>query len=479
MSHSRPSCSGAHRHYVSFSKITFAIIIHLLTNLSWGQRLMLPDAVETGISNYGRLIAKNKYASAADARVSEVARGYLPSVNLAAQQSYGTINGQFGPVFGMNGVGGASGPYGDSQNWNAAFGALYFANVNWEVFSFGRRKNDIGVADAEASEYRKDYEQDLFQHRIKISSAYLNLLASQRLLLSQRKNLDRAEVFYKNVSVRVSNGLMPGVDQALARAEVSRAKITLNQVKEQVKTQNNKLVEFMGVEPQNFIADTTFLKRIPSSMISDIAKLVPLDGHPSRAYMESRIFKSEQQEKVARSQYFPSITAIGTYQARGSGFYPDYATDPSSFSSHYWDGVDPTRQNYLLGMGLVWDLTSISVAHKKLIGQKMITEGLKEENRTLDLELKALDDAANARLEYALDSYREAPKQVEAAQAAYGQRIALYENGLTTLTDVTTALFTLNRAETDRDIAFTNLWQALLLKASATGDFNLFFNEFK
>jgi hypothetical protein len=54
----------------------------------------------------------------------------------------------------------------------------------------------------------------------------------------------------------------------------------------------------------------------------------------------------------------------------------------------------------------------------------------------------------------------------------------LYKNGLTTLVDLTQALFTLNRAETDRDIAFTNVWQALLLKSAALGNYDIFINEF-
>ena len=54
----------------------------------------------------------------------------------------------------------------------------------------------------------------------------------------------------------------------------------------------------------------------------------------------------------------------------------------------------------------------------------------------------------------------------------------LAKNGLSTLVDVTQALYTLNRAETDRDVAYSNVWQALLLKSAAAGDFGLFINEF-
>jgi hypothetical protein len=53
----------------------------------------------------------------------------------------------------------------------------------------------------------------------------------------------------------------------------------------------------------------------------------------------------------------------------------------------------------------------------------------------------------------------------------------MYKNGLSNIVDVTQALFTLNRAETERDIASNNVWQALLIKTAALGDFDLFIQE--
>ena len=93
-------------------------------------------------------------------------------------------------------------------------------------------------------------------------------------------------------------------------------------------------------------------------------------------------------------------------------------------------------------------------------------------------QLNAQLALAEAKLKNAFDNYNEAPIQVKAAADAYLQKSTLYKNGLTNLVDLTQALFTLNRAETDRDIAYTNIWQALLLKAAATGNFDLFINEF-
>ena len=68
---------------------------------------------------------------------------------------------------------------------------------------------------------------------------------------------------------------------------------------------------------------------------------------------------------------------------------------------------------------------------------------------------------------------------MKAASDAYVQRSVLYKNGLTNIVDVTQALYVLNRAETDRDIANNNVWQALLLKAAASGDFGYFENEIR
>jgi outer membrane protein TolC len=85
---------------------------------------------------------------------------------------------------------------------------------------------------------------------------------------------------------------------------------------------------------------------------------------------------------------------------------------------------------------------------------------------------------AETRISNALKNYNEVPVEVKAASDAYTQKYALYKNGLSNIVDFTQALYTLNRAEVDKYIASNNVWQALLYKAAATGDFGLFINNF-
>lgn len=465
--------------FYNIATIVGALFLTLASQEIYSQTTSLKEAIAKGESNYGAVLAKGKYAESSKEKIKQVKREYLPNLTLSAQQDYGTVNGQNGPLYGFGGLGVASsGLPLPEQNWNAAFGGLYLANINWEFFNFGRTRQNINLAKADADRFQKDYQQDLFQQKIRISAAYLNLLASKRLQISQQKNLERAEIFFNNISIRVKNGLLPGVDEKMALAEISKAKIILNQIKEQVKIQNNQLLQLMGEQPRELSIDTSFISKIPIGLAAATAALTDGTNHVTRQYFKSSITVSREQEKLFKKEFLPSLSLFGVYQTRASGFSADYATDQTSFSKNYIDGINPSRQNYLVGIGINWNLTSILRSSKKASAQKLITEGLEQEYKAIDIELKNNDDAANSRIEFALANYHEAPIQVEAAQQAYLQRSTLYNNGLTTFTDVSTSLFTLNRAEIDRDIAFTNVWQALLIKASATGDFNLFINEF-
>lgn len=466
------------KHKVTFMTFVFLAVTALSVSTGNAQTLSMKDAVEQAVNNYGNIKARKNYVIASYERIEKAKRDYLPNFNLSAQQSYGTVNGQNGPAYGLGGLGVASsGIPSAEQNWNASFGALYLANINWEFFSFGRNKQRIELAKAEANQVDADYQQEIFEHKVKVASAYLNLLASQRLLISQQKNLERAIVFKDNIATRVKTGMLPGVDSTMAVAEISRAKITLNQALAETKARNNDLAQLLGLEVSTLALDSSFLFTGPFQ-IQQALDANDSVSHPTRQYFISRIDYSNRTARLFQKEYMPSFSLFGVYQTRASGFNSNYATDQTSFTNDYFQGINPTRQNYLFGVGLVWNLTSISRANRNIASQKLITAGLEEEYKAIDLELRSREDAANSRITYALQNYREAPYQVQAAQQAYTQRLTLYNNGLTNLTDVITTQYALNRAETDADIVAVNLWQSLLMKAAAVGDFNLFIDQF-
>lgn len=459
-------------------KKNILILTLLLTTFSFAQTLSLKDAIKTALDNYGSIKAKSSYTNASKENVKLSKRDYLPNLNISAQQDYGTINGMNGPSFPYGALGASSsGPALAQQNWNAAFGALYLVNMNWDFFTFGRIHERVNLSKIDVQQKENDLNQEKFQHQVKVAAAYLNLLASQRLLKNQQKNLARAEVFRNTAVARVKNGLLAGVDSTLASAEVSKAKIDLNRSKDLVKEQNNKLVLLMGVEMQDFVTDTSFVTQIPKSILT--LKTTNDSIHPLLKFYKSRIDFSNQQLRLFKRNYYPTLSMFGVLQTRASGFENDYgAANPDAFTHNYWDGVNPSRSNYLVGVGISWNIITPFRVSKQVASQRYTSQGLQEEYNVIDQELKAQQNLANAKIKIAMDNYAESPIQVRAAAQAYLQKSTLYKNGLTNLTDLTQTLYALNRAETDRDIVNNNVWQSLLLKAAASGDFNLFINEF-
>lgn len=435
------------------------------------QPLTLKKAVETAIENYGTLKAKGQYAAASKVFVEQTRRENLPNFNFGVQQDFGTVNGQNGPLYGFGGLSTASsGPVFNQQNGNAAFGALYLTNVNWDFFAFGRAKEKVKAAQAVAVRDDKDLQQEIFQHKIKVAATYLNLLAARQLTRSYERNLERADTFRLIVATRVLNGLIAGVDSSQANAEYSAARILLTNAKDFEEVQSNQLSQLLGLLLQDFILDSFFVARLPAILQDTVAA----ERHPLLQWYQSRIALSDEQSRYYKTLYFPAFTVVGVLQSRGSGFNNDYGSNTNDFNKNYWDGVNPTRTNYLLGVGVTWNITQPYRISQQVKAQNLISKGLQEEYGLAGQQIRAQLQLSDSKIKNALSNYREVPLQVKAASDAYIQKSVLYKNGLTNLVDVTQALYALTRAETDRDITYNNVWQALLLKAAAAGDFNLF-----
>jgi outer membrane protein TolC len=437
--------------------------------------LSLKEAVEAGAKNYQSIAAKREYLRSSESLVKNARNEYLPNVIASLQQSYGTINGQFGPLGAVGVLGVASaGPAYSDQNWNAAFGALYLVTANWEVFTFGRIKSRIDLAASQAKRDSADLEQEQFIQRVKISGAYLNLLVAQQFIRNGQANLARAEIIQRTVRARALSGLNAGVDSSLANAEVSRARLSLIELRNNEQQVRNQLAQLVNITPQPFQLDTTYLGKVPAEFVTAAAP----EQNPQIKFYQARIDQAEQASKVARRSIMPGITLFGVYQARASGFEYNYTPDfPDRYSKSYSDGVNPSRYNYVAGVSLSWNLISPLKVRQQSRAQHHVAEAYRQEFDLMNTQLRNQLILSDQRIENSMQSIREVPLQYESASDAYKQKTVLYKNGLTTIVELQQAMYALNRAEIDNSVAYVNVWQALLLKAAATGDFSLFFNQ--
>ncbi|SHM99633.1 TolC family protein [Mucilaginibacter sp. OK098] len=462
----------------SSKHIIFGFLSVLIVSKAQGQKLLtIKDAEQLALANYGTIKAKANQLNASKAFLTETKTEQLPDVNLSAQQDYGTTNGQNGPLYGYRGFSVASsGPALAKQNWNSAFGSLYLANVSWDFFSFGKAREKVKVQRSSVSRDETDLVQEQFQHEIRVASTYLNLLAAQQLSKASEDNLQRAIELQKVVVARVKNGLNAGVDSSQANAEVSNARIALTNSRQTVQDQSNQLAVYLGIPHQDFLLDSAFITKPPANANPQSA--ITTENHPLLQFYQNRINVSNELAKYYSTFSYPTFSFFGTYQGRGSGFKADYGSNLNDYNSSYGAGADPTRYNYLVGIGMIWNITNPLRVHYQVKSQKYTSAQFKDEYDLVSQQLIAQQALAETRISNALKNYNEVPEEVKAASDAYHQKYALYKNGLSNIVDFTQALYVLNRAEVDRDIAQNNVWQAILFKAAAAGDFGIFINNF-
>jgi outer membrane protein TolC len=438
--------------------------------------LNLSDAVKTGLSNYQSIKAKSNYIKSSQALVQQVKNQYLPDVIGSLQDAFGTINGQFGAAAPLAGTVSSSGPTYNSQSWNAAFGSLYLVNVNWEFISFGRLQSKVNASVAQVKTDSSVFLQEQFVTSVKIAGTYLNLLIARRFILNAQANIDRASYVQQSVVARAKSGLIAGVDSSIANAEVSGARLALLQATANEQRVRSDLVQLLNAAPEEYKElDSSFFSSTPVNYTTSFQ----VANNPQVKFYESRILQSNAFEKYIRRSINPGLNLFGTFQGRGSGFDYNYTPDFTDRYSKSLSGFAPNRYNYLVGIGISWNLMSPFKIKEQARSQSYLSAAYKDEYDLVFTQLKDQLVLADQQIENSFKSIAEAPLQLKAATDAYNQKTVLYKNGLTNIVDVQQALFTLNRAQTDNSVAYINIWQALLLKAAASGDFDLFIKQVK
>lgn len=438
--------------------------------LSFAQITGLEEVLLRAEKNYQSIKKKEINIKASQERLQLQKTYYLPEVTVMAQQNFGTINAQNGPMYSQGGLGVASTsmPLAE-QNWNAAFGSLYLANVNWNVYTFGKLKTKENVESADVEIQKADLNQEIFQHQIKTAAAYFNLLVSQRLENVQHENHKRSEVIYTIAKARAESGLIPEVDASLAKAEMSSAQTAIINANDHVLEYNKNLSDLLVENFTEYQLDHYFSKNRPSLSTETSS----FENHPNTLFITEKINKSKLQEAYLHTTGLPSLSLFGVFQGRGSGFGWNYVQDNSAFSQSYTKGIGVDRMNYIVGFNLSWNLTDFYRSQSKVNEQKLMTKALDFDYQQLQQELYNQQSFSELKYKNALTKVSESKIQMDSATEAFNQQKALYENGLTTIVDFTQALYLLNRAEINYEIAQNNSWQAVVLIAASKGDISM------
>lgn len=455
-------------------KITMSVFLFVAASSyadDLSEVLTLQQAIETSLDNYESIKSKTYLTQSAKDNISNSKSMLLPEIKFSGQQTYGTANSVLGPQYGFGeGMTSTAMPQ-ESQNWDAAFGALYLVNFNWNIFSFGHLKNNIDLSKSEYRLRQAELQQEKFNHQIKVAGAYFNLLAIQQVVEVQKKNVERADILLKTVRSLTQSGIKPAVELSISEAELAKAKIALLKSQDKEVECAIQLGVLIGTEKNAFSLDDMYLSNVPQNRNFDV---VGGYTHPSLLQKQSIIDISRQKTKLYNSEGLPKINLVGSVAGRGSGFGSNYMSDHSALSHSYKEGVKISRSNYLLGVGVSWNFTSFLRNRSKISSQRSVSKAAEMEMQLTHNELRAMVDYADEKIIITQNQHQESLKQVKASSESYQQYLAMYKSGLADISEVAQAMYTLAASESEEKVLSINIWQSYLLKIAGNGDMESF-----
>src|SRR6185312_15883666 len=299
----------------------------------------LRDAVSMAEQNYHLLKAHKYEVDAANENVNVVKYSKLPTIDATYQAGMATANNLTG-MFYPNGILPITGPPSSDNNYTAATGSAASILLNWQAVTFGQRAAEINVSVAEANSKNLEWKQDLFNHKINVIGAYLDVLLSADIICIEQQNIQRVKVNLKESRTLVINNIKAGVDTALFLSELSKAKVDLLNAQRQLKTQQWLLAQLMVIDALPIPADTNFLNGLPSVILGNDTSFA---NHPLIQYSQSQFDLSKSNEQLLKKSFLPKLNVWATGFARGSGFEINQ-------SIKTWDGMAFSRYNYGAGL---------------------------------------------------------------------------------------------------------------------------------
>lgn len=406
------------------------------------------------------------------AQAAETRSAWLPNLKLNYQADIGTSNNTTGPYFGFGIVPSSSGGIRSTSVTTAVGDNLGIAALDWEIYNFGKYGAQNRVANSDIQVEQNQFAESKYQLQAYTIGSYLQLLRLQDFLNIQYRNIQRNEQIRRSIQSLAKSGVRAGVDTSIAEAELSKARLNYIELNNQLKQVQLRIAEISGLPYQSIVPDTT----IELSLINQpSAYLFTADtaNHPIINFYQSVYQNNIERENLVKKLYNPKISLEAAAWSRGSSI------DGDGNFNNVSNGYGFDRGNYLVGLGISYNLLDLRRRQLKLRTQKAATNySLKslQEQRQL---LAARASEADAEMATALERLKEIPKQLKAANDGYRQKLSLYKSGLTDIIELNAALNILYRAETDYMQAKYEYANALFQKAITQNQVNTVLNFLK
>lgn len=396
---------------------------------------------------------------------------YMPNVQLQLQNSMGTYASSSGAFFPLPGVininGRAAGQPGQPS---AAFNTFGSVVADWKFFEFGRKNLSIKAADLGIDQATDELSAEQLRLKTRSTQLFLKLLNSKVNLQWALQNEARTrQIFELSASLAVA-GLKPGADSSLALSAYLQTDAEQESWQAKLSSDLQALIELAPeVDTAQVLDYQPYLAPAPVMQGGVIAP-----GHPYLQVLDDAVRYGQTQAELAGRQALPSFSALGGLALRGSGIAQDGFVENGVL-----DGYANGSTNYLLGLAVTWNITNASNSN---LEKKRILSRVRSRQANYDvqeLDLNTRQSSASKRIEGQLRQISSINAAVKNARLAYELYLSRYENGLISLTELLQIQLILQQAEKTNIDAHSQLWEQVLVRSEASGDFSYLQNQFK
>src|SRR5690606_14838062 len=239
------------------------------------------------------------------------------------------------------------------------------ATIEWELFSFGKLRKQNEAAGALYDKSVSEKEAYLLNLKKILSERYIIFLYNNAKLAWTEKNAGRLDNIRQIASGLSASGLRPTADSLLTSSSHMQAMGEHDKWSGVKEASLIKLLELLGSETLNYMASAerfthppTIYQNTEDSIYSSHPILDALDK-------QSEYYKLSGQAQKRAS--LPTINLLGGYAHRGTGIGPH-----GTVSGAWKDGFSNTTNNFLAGIGITWDITSLYT--NRLKGEQLFKE---------------------------------------------------------------------------------------------------------
>ena len=439
-------------------------LIFLLSHGAYGQT-DLRSLLSLAEAHYPTIAARQAEAEAVRVNMALEKNTLLPALDAAYQVNYSTYNN----ITGMNYPGlliPISGPPSTENFNNPVPGSAASLLARWSPITFGQRAAAIEYHEKVYEKHLASVADEVLRVQFRVAFLYLEIAATQALIETFEKNMERSAFNLSQVSSLVAAGIRPGVDSLKFKGELSKARTELFKFENLLETQKHELQELLASDVLPVIeANAFFVGNLPAEPGAAAS-----GEHPRLAIAQLEVEASQVRLKQIHRSWTPEIDVWGTAYARGSGIRFDGTVEKA-------EGWTFSRYNYGIGLQVAFPILDRPAIKLKSSQQEASIRSSESQLRHTRLALNKEAAIAEQDLKTALLIAGEAPVEYAASESAFEALQTRYQAGLIDYSELILAQYDLLHAEASLKNAHVSAWKSLLKLAVISGDMNLFLNQ--